>query len=608
VPYFFVNLVKHIKVTIIFKVSQIIEKAKSFEKSDLKKAFNLAEEALNKSLEINDRKSEADCRLYLSSLYLRVYNYEKIMEHTSEAIKYYISADDYKKVAECYHYFGWVYYFLEDNEKRLESNLKCLKYKRKAGDAEGEVSTLNNIGDTYLQMGNFEKALYYFNLCLQIPDKSPKTQAIVVLNIGETYFKAKQYDKAIPFIEEGLKLAGNTNYSSMYVAGNVMLGTIYLDRNELPKAKTYLDNALDEAVKTKNEEFLSEVYKVFARYYEKNNQSQKAYDYLNKHIALKDKILKENNIKRIQRLQLGFDIDSLKNEALRQKEINKKLKKAFLQIEQQNKQIELFNKEIKDSIRYAKRIQEILITPNRQIFKHLKQCAYFYLPKDIVSGDFYWTFFNGNDIYFALADCTGHGVPGAFMSVLGISSLNEIMSENNTASPAEILNKLQYKILQYLNNSAKNRDGMDIFLIKYTLNSQQLQFAGANNSMFLLSKKHYLQEQDYKRKTEENGFVLYELRGDKQPIGFYEYFTPFNNYQIRLLDNSVLYFFTDGYADQFGGPKGKKLMLTELKKILLKNANLPLKQQKDELEQYFNSWKGNHEQIDDVSFFGLQFK
>ncbi|HCQ29372.1 MAG TPA: hypothetical protein DIU39_03735 [Flavobacteriales bacterium] len=576
-------------------------------KSDLKKAFALVEDALHKSIDDSDKEAEARYRLLLSSLYLKVYNYEKIMEHISEAIKYFLAQNLYAEVAECYHYFGWVYYFLEDNEKRLESNLKSLKYKRKAGDEDGEASAINNIGDTYLQMSDYEKALYYFELCLQLPNVSPATKAIAVMNIGETYFAANEYDKAIPYLTEGVKQAGEINYSSIKIVGNNLLARIYISKSEFNQAKSHLNIAENECLKTNNKELLTDVYEIFAEYYEKINDAQNAYKYLKNHLNLKEKILKENNIKRIQRLQLGFEIDSLKNEALKQKEINKKLKKAFYQIEQQSKQIELFNKEIKDSIHYAKRIQEVLVQPNEQIFNYVKEHAYFYKPKDIVSGDFYWTFFNGKDIYFALADCTGHGVPGAFMSVLGISSLNEIMSENNMASPAEILNKLQHKILQYLSKSSNRRDGMDLFLIKYNNQSKKIEYAGANNAMFIISKNEFLQENQYKKVMHENDYYLYEVRGDKQPIGFYEYFTPFNNYELSLDNDASLYFFTDGYADQFGGEKGKKLMVSRLKKYLLQNAHLTLNEQKDKLVFYLNQWQGEHEQVDDISFFSLKF-
>ncbi len=600
-------MVIYFKDTIISTSGQILTQAKLLVDTNLKEAFTLAEKALLTAIQEDNAQMQADIRLFLSSLYLKIYNFEKIMEHTSEALPYYLKQNDYRKVANCYHFFGWVYYFLEDNEKRLESNLKCLKYRRKAGDEAGEVSTLNNIGDTYIQLKNYDKALYYFNLCLKMPKLDKHTQTIVVHNIGETYFFAQEYAKAIPYLKQGLKLAIQSKYDTIYISGNIYLAKIYLQTGKLSLTEKHIHEAFNLARKDNHKESLIDIYGLFSEYFALTGDTEKAYRYLKQHIELKETVFKENNIKRIQRLQLGFEVDSLKHEAQKQKEINKELKKAFWQIEQQNRQIEHFNKEIKASIRYAKRIQEVLVQPHKQFLNYVKEYTYFYLPKDIVSGDFYWSFCNGTDIYFALADCTGHGVPGAFMSILGISSLNEIISENTNFSPAEILNKLQQKILDYLTKSSQNRDGMDIFLIKYSPETCKLQYAGANNSMYIVSEKEFLHREEYKKLTRSNPFLLYEIRGDKQPIGFYEYFTPFSDFELSLTGNETLYFFTDGYADQFGGPKGKKMMVSRLKEFILRNARIPLQEQKEALAENFFNWKGNLEQVDDVSFFAIRF-
>ncbi|MFI5203719.1 MAG: PP2C family protein-serine/threonine phosphatase, partial [Flavobacteriales bacterium] len=248
---------------------------------------------------------------------------------------------------------------------------------------------------------------------------------------------------------------------------------------------------------------------------------------------------------------------------------------------------------ITDSIKYAKRIQEAIIPGEETLRSHLKNSFVLYKPKDIVSGDFYWIERKGNKILFAVVDCTGHGVPGAFMSIIGFNGLNQVVNEHNITQPGQILNKLNDIINSTLRQTvedSKIRDGMDVAICCIDLDTNKLEFAGAFNPLYIL----------------RDGKIL-EIKGDDKPIGnFMDEETPlFTNQIIDLLPNDKLYLFSDGYADQFGGPRGKKLKYSRFQELLIETQDKPMNEQKNVLGQSFEEWRGDLEQIDDVCVIGV---
>ncbi|MFY9309693.1 MAG: SpoIIE family protein phosphatase [Bacteroidia bacterium] len=293
---------------------------------------------------------------------------------------------------------------------------------------------------------------------------------------------------------------------------------------------------------------------------------------------------------------------------LRAKELTEEVQKATAEIleqkkvvEEQKQIVEEKNKDILDSIHYAKRIQDALLRDEEYVSLHLPDHFILYLPKDIVSGDFYWGIEKKYETaqgktehfwYVAAVDCTGHGVPGAFMSMLGTVFLNDIINDNKVHAPADILDELRNKVVKELGQTGKrdeSKDGMDISLIRLNLNTLELQWAGANNALNLIRDGE-----------------LSEIKADKQPIGYYPEARPFTNHVIQLKKGDYIYLFSDGYADQFGGPKGKKFKYKQLEQLLVSNAHLPLQQQKTQLKKAFYDWKGDLPQVDDVCIIGIK--
>jgi ligand-binding sensor domain-containing protein/serine phosphatase RsbU (regulator of sigma subunit) len=264
---------------------------------------------------------------------------------------------------------------------------------------------------------------------------------------------------------------------------------------------------------------------------------------------------------------------------------------------QQKTIIEHKNIEITDSIKYAKNIQEALL-PNLSNINNLFDSSFvLYMPKDIVSGDFYWFAKNGDTRFIAAVDCTGHGVPGAFMSIVGNTLLNEIVNEKKITHPGDILLELHKGVKIALNQNAQEferRDGMDITLCSFNSNSGQIEYAGANRPLWIY------------RKNKNYGLEI--IKASKFPIGGLELEENrvYENHTIAVDEGDCLYLFSDGYADQFGGPKGKKFMLTNLQKTLLGIVELPMQEQKQKLEMAFTDWKQDTEQIDDVLVIGIR--
>jgi serine phosphatase RsbU (regulator of sigma subunit) len=264
------------------------------------------------------------------------------------------------------------------------------------------------------------------------------------------------------------------------------------------------------------------------------------------------------------------------------------------EVERQRDLVEEKSKEITDSIHYAKRIQQALLASDTFLKKHIADYFIFYKPKDIVSGDFYWANVIDGKFVMITADCTGHGVPGAFMSLLNISYLNEAIIEKRMDAPDKILDYVRSQIIQSLNpegSENEGRDGMDATLCIYDFKGMWLRFSAANNPLWLCRNNE-----------------IKEFSADKMPVGMYHgEQKPFTQQTIGLRKDDIVYTFTDGFADQFGGEKGKKFKYKNLQQLLLNNANKPMAEQKQILENALRDWQGNMDQVDDILIVGIRF-
>ena len=281
-------------------------------------------------------------------------------------------------------------------------------------------------------------------------------------------------------------------------------------------------------------------------------------------------------------LLLGIVLVSIRGN-LSKKKVNEKLA-------QQKVLIETKNRDITDSIQYAKQIQSAILPSDEVIKKLFTDNFVFYKPKDIVAGDFYWMLELPNQTLFAVADCTGHGVPGAMVSVVCNSALNRAVKEFNLISPAKILDKVTEIVIEtFEKNDSNIKDGMDIALCSFNKEKNVLEYAGANNSIYIVRDGE-----------------LKEFKSDKQPVGKFVNNKPFTNKKIKLEKGDNIYLFTDGYSDQFGGPKGKKYKYKAFKQLLTDIHKKAMNDQKQIIYKSFIDWQGNLEQIDDVCIVGIK--
>jgi serine phosphatase RsbU (regulator of sigma subunit) len=283
---------------------------------------------------------------------------------------------------------------------------------------------------------------------------------------------------------------------------------------------------------------------------------------------------------------------------------NKKLNAQNDEINKQNEAIEEKNTEILDSMNYAQRIQNAILPPQRIVKEYLKESFILYKPKDIVAGDFYWMEPVGDTIIFAAADCTGHGVPGAMVSVVCHNALNRAVREFGLTQPAKILDKVRELVIETFDKSDEDvKDGMDIGLVSLNFKTKELQFSGANNSLYHIKNVDGSENE----KDMSNGkYFISEIKPDKQPIGNYTDIKSFTNHSLLLKEGEGIYVFTDGYADQFGGVKGKKFKYKPFKNLLLDNFEEPMEAQHEIMDVAFESWRGVHEQVDDVCIIGVR--
>lgn len=267
------------------------------------------------------------------------------------------------------------------------------------------------------------------------------------------------------------------------------------------------------------------------------------------------------------------------------------LKRSQDAIARYTKDIERKNKQITDSINYASRIQNAILPTEKYLSEILNDYFILFRPKDIVSGDFYWAKKIDHKVIIIAADCTGHGIPGAFMSMFGVAFLNEIIGREDITIPAMILGRLREMIIDSLSQASGSevKDGMDMAVISIDYNHNIVEFAGAQNPMYLVRDKELIQ-----------------INCDKIPVSIHIRMDDFTNHKLEIKNNDRIYIFSDGYPDQFGGPYYKKFMYNPFKQLILENAEKPMKEQKKILGQVFDDWKGKHDQIDDVVVIGIK--
>jgi len=513
----------------------------------------------------------------------------KALETLKRAFKISSKSDNNFLKASLLHNIGSLSYFNGD-KSGIQTLKKALAFRIEIGDKKGAFQTTLSLAGIENNTGNYKDCERYLIEAKKLITEVPNTIMIALyyFQLGSYYSSLADTTLAINNFEKSI------SYYKLNVENNDLQKTLlnliplyhFNKKYSLKKLKAYelLFNVLKNIDKSNAQKLLLK---------QKFEENLKTYETKNK---LEQLINKEKSKTEKHRQQLilltvcvilfaviifsFFIFRSLKLN----KEKNKIISLQKIEVEKQKYLIEEKHKDITDSITYAHRIQSSLIPSQNQIYKSFKNISIFFQPRDIVSGDFYWFTQLNNANIFALADCTGHGVPGAFMSIIGINQLNTLINEKGLKQPALILNHLKNGIINSLNPDAESdkKDGMDVALISF--NQTELHFAGANQSVYILRNKE-----------------LIELKGNKQPIGLSDNVQEFTEIKFDLLKNDRIILYSDGMVDQFGGQDGKKLKSKNLKNWLIDSSDLPLQNQKELIATKLNTFKQNYEQTDDIT-------
>lgn len=559
-------------------------------------------------------------------------DYKTGLSNFFEAQKIYEALGNKEDISDAAIAIANVYGRLGNIEKELEYHEKALAMKKELGDKYGIAAAYLNIGAVYTKQKNYKKALEASKICLKLSEETNNKKWLINANgnIGLIYYEMKNFQESIPYCLKSLQIAEEIGDKGALCIEYNNLGNVYLKMGNFQKAKESFDKGLRLAIEVGDKNEIKTSYENFAEFYSSQENYKDALKFTKFYMNTKDSILNEETTNMMNELQTKYDTEKKEQEILllnkdkqiQQTNLNKQKlitsivitalgivtlliffvfrqymqkQKANVKLELAYKQIEEKNKDITDSINYARRIQSAMLPSNEQVQNALPQSLILYKPKDIVSGDFYWMSQKGNEVFIAVADCTGHGVPGAFMSMIGNDLLNHIIIEKNILRPSEILDALHIGIQNALKQNEKNsqtRDGMDIGLCRINFKENKLEFAGAQRPLYII------------KSTGE----LMEVKGDKFPIGGADINEQKNffNHEIVLEANSLLYLSSDGYADQFGGSEGKKFMTKRMKDLLKSISKKTMSEQLVELEEAYIKWKGNNEQVDDVLVIGIR--
>jgi serine phosphatase RsbU (regulator of sigma subunit) len=581
-------------------------------KGDYDKAIELILDNLNLVEGVNYQKYKEDVYIYSAFIFRNSGDFEQAFHYFSEALNVSDSTniDGYYHVA--LHEIGNLHNHLGEPAKALHYHERALKIRERLNLSSYISYSYNDIGQAYKLLGDYNKAIEYNNKSIILTKKDKDELwglAVSFLNASNLYSLINGERNKLLYLDSAKVLAQQAGLKDILIKINIQYYLHYSNSNNYRKALEHYVIAREYEDSVYGENIMKQINLLNARF-----QSERK----DKEIVRNQAIIKRQRLL-IAISTLGaivvvvflFGLFKL-NQKL--KLVNSKLndKNQFIQtqrdeIESQRDEIEAqrdlvllqktrlegINQHLTESISYAESIQQTMLPMEEQFKSVFYNFFVVYKPLDIVSGDFYWFYQKDNQVYFAVADCTGHGVSGAFMSILGISFLNEIVRFKGVQEPHLILEELRSSIIEALkqkDESGARRDGMDISLCVLDIETKLLSYCGANNPCWIVQRN--------------NNFI--ELNPNKNTVAINMRMDPFTQQSVQLKSGDCIYLFTDGFADQFGGDHTKKFQQKTLKELIVSNASRSMTEQMTVLEKTFVDWMGNNPQVDDVTILGIR--
>jgi len=556
-------------------------------------------------------------------------NYTEALKNYYRAIDYIDEKGNPYGIASTYNNIGILYGDLKQYDKALENYKKSLKFFKSS-------NTLGNIAILFEDIDKYDSALIYINEAIKLDkkvgDKAGLSSSYTV--VGNLYKKEKEYDSAMYYYTLSNEMAYEVEDIEVVQNNVYNIIEMLMEQKKYAEAKPLAIKNLNSLLEGDELDFICDAYGQLKDICSKLGEYKLAFEYQEKYVIYKDSAQKANKSLEIKNIELNAEYKrkssndsllhaqaTLLNNVQHDSEIKKQRLILFgflvvllivavfsilvfkrYKVSQRQKEIinlqknEMYNqkmiveekqKEILDSIHYAKRIQYALIAHKDFLDEHLPENFVYFNPKDIVSGDFYWATKNEDYFYLAICDSTGHGVPGAFMSLLNIGFLSEAINEKEILEPNKVFDFVRMRLEKSISKEGQ-KDGFDGILLRYDLKTKKMDYAAANNAPVIIS----------------NG-VFTELPKDRMPVGVGERKNGFTLFSIDAQSGDKIFFYTDGFADQFGGPEGKKYKYRKLNDLLT-NTNLPVTQLSSFLSDEFQAWKGQLEQVDDVCIIGLK--
>lgn len=595
-----------------------------FKTSKYDKALEYFNKALPIYRDLDLEIKAGSCLNNMGIIYEKKSNYDKALEFLLQALKIWEKHNAEYELAKVYLNIGLIHFRNENYDKANEYYNKSLKIRKEIDDKQGIALVYNNLAILYYYQGKYDYVRDYFEKAYNIYQElgNLRKQTMALSNLGKIYFEIGKYDKALNAYKECAAIEKNLEEKSGLVSSYTMMAEVYKARKQYDKSVSYLNKALAIAKEIEAKDEIKDIYYELSMNYKAKNNYKVGLKWFEMYSALNDSLFNATKNKQINELQTKYETEKkerkieLLNKEKKLRDLQLKRQKNFVifltiivvvvlifaiivliqkkKLSRAHYKLAKQQKQITDSIEYASLIQNAILPNHQQLNDVLNQEYFiFFRPKEVVSGDFYFVDEKSGKKIIAAVDCTGHGVPGAFMSMLGYSFLVEIVNNTDEFKANRILNKLREYIIRALHQKQEigySKDGLDISLCIVDEKKQKLEFAGAYQYMFLLRDKQ-----------------ITRYSGDKMPVGIhYKRKGEFSLKEIDYKKGDIVYLFSDGYPDQFGGENGKKFRLGNFRDLLLTIHDEDLITQKDMIEKTLDNWMGNCEQVDDILVMGIR--
>ncbi|MFW5793095.1 MAG: tetratricopeptide repeat protein [Bacteroidota bacterium] len=607
-------------------------------------ALNYYQDALRLFEKLNDKIRAGSAHYNIGVVHFQSENYDNAMTYFEKALAIREEIDDKKGMINSLMVMGMIGEHQKDTDVAILNYERALNLAHEIEDMSGIAHGYTGLAGVYKDLKDYVKAVDYNNRALEIFERTGNASGILGVknSLAACYLLMDDNYKAIEYAKQAYDLAKEIGSLSSELESSNILSNAYENLDQYKNAFRYsrISYELSDSIFTvEKAKAISETEAKF-----QTERKQLEIDNLLKEQALKELEIANQKEEVTRQKQLntslligivlvaGFSFLLLR-EYRAKKKANKLLSEQNADINQKNEEIkaqrdelgsqrdyvikqkdmiEASHRRITDSINYAQLIQSALLPSSEVLDEILPEHLVFYKPRDIVSGDFYWVKQIKHYTVVIAADCTGHGVPGAFMSMLGIAFLNEISRKEDVNTAADILNLLRQEIKSALyqkHHDDKANDGMDMGVLFIDKNNMEAHYAGAKNSLFVLRSNKHKEEVESVGKiilTENNDNLLVEVKGDSQSVSLTPSETEFTNQKLKLFSDDILYLFSDGYIDQISGMTNRRFNTTRFKDLLFNIYKEPLSKQHSLLEKTYNEWRGDNEQIDDIIIVGIK--